>query len=372
LNEAKKFLPKLEKSVENYKSQIKIKTAERKVQHTKYLQLKREWEETIAFLKSFLKLLQENIDGKGGISLVELNENLIKRVGKLGRLEKLAPIFLEMYMENNEANSSSDDNNNNKNENEDNENNNKNGKSDNENNNADEQESVGNNTVISNTTNVKEVNSTLSKIVNKTVTETDKITVNRTKTVTTSKSMTEKLERIRKLVSDLNIKLTLDAKQNDEDEENALKNFNSLIAQFNKIIQQLEINIAKVTKQITEMNLCVKNEMDIMIKATQKQTRNEKLLKIADNTCSDFVKEFVKATKDRLKQIQAVRDILMIIRKRFGEFPPELVKLLNNLTTEFKQYINTTEFKSYEELAKKKIADNERGKELSTSQALSK
>jgi len=341
------------------KNQIKVKTAERKVQHTKYLQLKKEWEETIAFLKSFLKLLQENMDGKGG-SLIELNENLIKRVGKLGRLEKLAPIFLEMYMENNEANKSNNENDNNEN---------------NENNNANEEEVTGNNTVASNqinTTIVNAANSTLSTSVNENVTNTVTETVNQTKTVTASKSMNEKLERIRKLVSDLNIKLTMDAKQNDDDEDNAVKNFNLLIAQFNKIIDQLELNIKKVNQQITAMNLCVKTEMDIMIKATQKQTRNEKLLKIADNTCSDFVKEFVKATKDRLRQIQAVKDILMIIKRRFGQFPTELVKLLSNLTTEFKQYINTTQFKSYEELAKNKTSDNARGKELVTSQALNK
>ena len=54
--------------------------------------------------------------------------------------------------------------------------------------------------------------------------------------------------------------------------------------------------------------------------------------------------------------------------ERFGEIPKELSKMLTDMDTQFKTYINATEFKKYEEITKTRIEDNLNGKKLSSNQ----
>jgi len=305
LDEAKGFLPILEKSVKNYKNQIKTKTEDRKTQHKKYLELKGQWDAAITFLKKFIVMVQAEIDGKvkHDVSFVEVNEKLIKHVGNLGRLDKLAPIFIEM-----------------------------------------EALAVTQSSAAKNST---------AAIVKKTI-----------KTYSTT-TKNKRLAKILQLVTDLSTKMMSDSKQNDTEENQAVKNFEALVKKFSEILKEISANVKKVKAQIIKMNSCVKTEDAVMVIASEKLTRNEKLLQIADKTCLDFVKGFVSATKNRYREIKSIKDILVIVEKRFGEFPSSLKAMLSNLKAKFKNIVNQTQFVKYEEIVKTTFKDNKRGKILS-------
>jgi hypothetical protein len=366
LVEGKKFLPQLESSVSDYKSQIKIKTDERTVQHKKYIDLQKEWETAITFLKSFLKKIEESLDGKKTTAtFIQLNEDLIKHVAKLGRLESLVPIFLALEGNVKTDNSFTVDS----------------GTGDDEKDDADDivvgkkvsnstqkitnstKQIVSNalkNVIAKNNTNITiPINST-ADVIKKNFSIITKNIIVKPKPLTTSK-----MDNLQRIVNDLVIQLVADSKENDMEEIRMIKSYENLVVEFNKIITQLMDNIARVKKQMTEMDACVKREMAIMTTASEKKIRNEKLMSMADRTCLDFVKEFVVATNSRYRQIESVNEILAIIKKRFGEFPPSLVKMINEMESQFKNYINTTQFKKFEDITKTKIADNTSGRALS-------
>jgi len=160
-------------------------------------------------------------------------------------------------------------------------------------------------------------------------------------------------------------KLIVDAKQNDIDEAKAQAAFEKVKAQLLKIIAKLREDIKKTKTQITNMNACVASEGKIMTTANNKRSRNHKLLVLAGKTCTDFAKEFVAATKNRLSEMKVITEILKIMKKRFGELPTELVSYLEATKAGFRVYINSTQFQRYEEYVQKHIADSIRGKKLS-------
>jgi len=174
------------------------------------------------------------------------------------------------------------------------------------------------------------------------------------KTVSTLKSQ---------LTSLLN-KLVVDSKQNDIDEAKALAAFEKVKAQLTAIITRLTKDIAKTNSQITAMNACVANEGKIMATSNAKLSRNNKLLVLAGKTCTDFTREFITATKNRLSEMKVIAEILKIMEKRFGELPHNLVQYLHATKAGFKVYVNSTQFHKYEEYVQKHVADNLRGKKL--------
>lgn len=440
----KKFLPMLESSVSDYKNQIKYKTEERNVQHKQFLQLKQEWKDTISFLKGFSKKIEETSQGKSKSSFIQLNEDLIRHVAKIGRLENLIPIFLELEasvpITNTNSSSSIDKKSNStknmtrtikaynklykikgtktvpketlnktssnkiKKDEIKNKINNTNRGSLTLNKNGSKNSTVANVTFNKNSEKLNITKSSVSPLkisaLNATVSNQEKkiVPVSRTagasinsgtKIVTVADSSINqsniniptnvtpstndtiivepdlKLDYLKRVVDKLIAQLVADSMQNDVDESNMQIAFEKLIIEFNKIISQIENNISKIKTQIEDMDMCIKTETVIMLTASAKKIRNEKLLALADTTCVDFVNSFVGATKSRYRQIEVMKDILAIIKKRFEEMPPELSKQLMNMDLQFKRYINTTEFKKYEEIAKTKFEDNQNGKALS-------
>jgi len=165
---------------------------------------------------------------------------------------------------------------------------------------------------------------------------------------------------LRKLLN----RLVVDSKQNDIDEQKAQAAFDKVKAALLKIIDKLHKDIGKTKKQITAMSSCVANEGKIMATANSKLSRNAKLLNLAGKTCTDFTKEFINATKNRLSEMQVISQILVIMKKRFGELSTELVDYLNATKAGFKAYINSTPFKQYQDYVQQHIADNVSGKNL--------
>ena len=333
---SKKFLPELESSVLDFKNQIKIKTDERNRQHIEYLALQKEWETAISFLKSFSKKIQDS-DNKNS-SFLQLGEDLIRHVSKLGRLDFMVPIFLQLQGNTLSASTAS---------------------------------SGGSvlNSTVSNQTNSSGASSMSSKVNSKVSNSTsNQSNVNRIPNNDSNEAKPlsdSQLENLKKVVDRLVNQLVADSAQSDANEAILQKNYEQLVVDLNLVIKQLDANILSIKKQMNDMDVCMKNELVIMNLATAKKTRNEKLLSMASSTCTDFLKEFVDSTQSRYRQIESMKNIIEIIKKRIGEIPEELYKQMTNMNKQFKAYVNATEFKKYVEITKITIDDNVNGKELS-------
>jgi len=174
----------------------------------------------------------------------------------------------------------------------------------------------------------------------------------------------DKLTTLSNLVLDLKTQLVTDQKVATIQERKQEKLFQALKKNLDAIIVQLNHNIQRTKSQIISMTACVANEKVIMYDASSKKHRNSKLLKLALITCKDFAKEFVVATKGRKDEIAVIGQIIQIVKKRFGEIDPTLLKNLNNLGKKFTAFVNATEFKKYQDYVKVSVADNMSGKSL--------
>jgi len=170
---------------------------------------------------------------------------------------------------------------------------------------------------------------------------------------------------LRKQISNLRNRLVADSHQNDLNEQNAQKLFDKFKANMVRLISVLTNDINRTKQQITLMTNCVANETAVLTKAASKIARNDALMKAAQHTCSDFTKEFVAATKNRLEEINTVNTIIKICAKRFGELPKELISYLKEIKNKFRAYVNSSVFHKYVKYVQKHVADNAEGKKLS-------
>ena len=174
---------------------------------------------------------------------------------------------------------------------------------------------------------------------------------------------------IKSLVSHLNNlknKLIVDSRQNDLNEQKAVKIFNQLRVRLTAIINKLASDISRTVAQIREMKNCVATEGAIMSTANNKVLRNRRLKNSAGHTCADFARTFVDATRNRRAEIVTIREVMVICQKRFGQLPNDLVTYLNQVKNQFKVYVNSTVFIRYVAYVEKHIADNIYGKSLAS------
>jgi len=336
---AKGFLPDLEKAVVSYKAQIKIKTEEREVQHKKYLELRKEWENAISFLKSFVNKIDNAVNNGKPTALLQLNEMLIKHASKLGKIKDIVPIFIAIEQTINSSTKISQK----------------------------VASSISSGTVVSNSTNtsISSVNSQTKSagFMKETTQNITNTTINTS--IIEQPLSDNKLINLKIVVQKLVTQLAADCHEADVQEDNLQKSFETLIQEFNLIISELEQSITRIKIQIKEMESCIASESAIMSSSSQKENRNQKLLFLAERTCTDFIKSFVDATNNRARQVEVVKDIIVIIKRRFGELPPNFMNELNTTDGHFKEYINSTQFQDYVEIVQFKMADNLRGRQLS-------
>jgi len=180
----------------------------------------------------------------------------------------------------------------------------------------------------------------------------------------TNKAGDDKLAGLSALVENLKNQLVVDQKMAQVEEARQQKLFEELKENIHDILKALGKNIDRTSKQIVSMNACVASEKAIMYAAASKMSRNEKLLKLGLTTCTDFAKEFVSATKNRLAEINVLKQIIAIIKKRYGQLNPKMVGLINGMADDFVKYMNLPEFKAYQEYVKVRIAENKHGEVL--------
>ena len=158
--------------------------------------------------------------------------------------------------------------------------------------------------------------------------------------------------------------LEKDNKTNEETEKKAAEVFALYEAKLSAIINTLAINIKRTQKQIQDMLKCIATEDAIIAEATMKLGRNTTLRDNARKMCESFNGEFIQATLNRLDEIETMKDILIIVQKRFANLPKDLVSYLETIKSSFQEYVNSTEFKAFVEYERIQHKDNVVGKEL--------
>jgi hypothetical protein len=170
--------------------------------------------------------------------------------------------------------------------------------------------------------------------------------------------------KLNKALNDLFQVLEKDNKTNEETEKKAAEVFALYEAKLSAIINTLAINIKRTQKQIQDMLKCIATEDTIIAEATMKLGRNTTLRDNARRMCKSFNGEFIEATLNRLDEIQTMKDILVIVHKRFANLPKDLVAYLESIKSGFEEYVNSTEFKAFVEYERIQHKDNVEGKEL--------
>jgi len=176
-------------------------------------------------------------------------------------------------------------------------------------------------------------------------------------------------QRLIGLLTQLLNRLVADSKNNDEDEAKAAAVFEVYRTRLTKVIATLDANIARVEAQIKKMRNCMDVEGGVMTTAAKKLARNKKLRYDAVRMCHAFNTEFIEATKNRLNEIETMKQILDIVAKRFKRLPKDLVAYLESVANGWRAYINSTPFKEFLEYQRKTFQVNKRGKLLSESNA---
>jgi hypothetical protein len=95
LKSARKDLPELESALRMYQGELKKAIAQRKRERKMYLQRKRDFEQGIAFVETFIKFVSKEFKGSfKTFSFVEQSEQLLRHATKLGLLNEAVPVLL--------------------------------------------------------------------------------------------------------------------------------------------------------------------------------------------------------------------------------------------------------------------------------------
>jgi Txe/YoeB family toxin of Txe-Axe toxin-antitoxin module len=175
--------------------------------------------------------------------------------------------------------------------------------------------------------------------------------------------------KLRTALTTLLARIQTDNNANEKAEKLAAAAFKKYSARLNKVINTLRRNIQRVKKQIVAMTKCVEHETQILKLAAKKQARNAVLKANAAKMCKSFNKEFIEATYNRLNEIKTMKEILVIVAKRFKDLPKDLVKYLEEVKDGWVVYVNSTKFKKFVEYERTRYAVNKRGKLLGSANA---
>jgi len=96
-----------------------------------------------------------------------------------------------------------------------------------------------------------------------------------------------------------------------------------------------------------------------------KSQRNTKLKNAAQVTCGDFAREFLEATKVRNQEIEVVKQIVLILKRRYGDIDHDVTKAIVSANEALNDYKDNTTFVRYVEYVIHHIDDNAHGRELS-------
>ena len=100
LKSSRKDLPELEAALRMYQSELKKAIEHRAREKKMYEQRKRDFEQGIAFVEAFIKVVSKEFKGSfKTFSFVEHSEQLLRHVSKLGLIEEAVPVLLALATE---------------------------------------------------------------------------------------------------------------------------------------------------------------------------------------------------------------------------------------------------------------------------------
>jgi DNA repair exonuclease SbcCD ATPase subunit len=170
--------------------------------------------------------------------------------------------------------------------------------------------------------------------------------------------------KLKVTLNNLLLRIQGDWATNEQIERDAVVAFQKLKTRLEKAIATLKKNIERTKKQITAMEKCIVDETKVITSANGKFARNDRLKRSAETMCAQFASEFVHATNSRIEEISVIRQILVIIEKRFGQLPADLKMYLETVENGWVEYRNSTEFKAFVAYKIKHLKGSKHGRSL--------
>jgi len=140
--------------------------------------------------------------------------------------------------------------------------------------------------------------------------------------------------------------------------------FDAFLIKVNQNIHDLEANIKTLQAQIKSNQECVARETAIIKEAAAKAGRNADLKEKAIKMCAKFVQEVQEAQKARHTEVEVVKQILGLMKVRFGKVPQRMVDYLNSVENGFAEYENKTKLIAYKVYKYMALKENALGKDI--------
>lgn len=173
----------------------------------------------------------------------------------------------------------------------------------------------------------------------------------------TAKSLVEKLNS---LLNTLNVDLQTIINT----ENSRIVDFNAFIVKVDANIRQLVASLKTLALQILTNSACVKREQAIINTANAKRARNDNLAKKASKMCKEFADEALEAIRARGQEIQVVKQIMELLRVRFGTLPQNLLTYVASIEAGFAEYQNRTKLIAFNVYQKADIRENALGSSI--------
>jgi hypothetical protein len=185
--------------------------------------------------------------------------------------------------------------------------------------------------------------------------------------VSTGENNENVIEQLKTTLASLQDRLQDSWNKNEKSEKSNIHTYTKYATQLTVTLGKLDATLKALENQIVDMSVCAKEEALINKTALSKLSRNESLKKSGQDMCDKFDKQYVDSTKAKVLEVSLFKEILAIIDSRFKNVPEDLHTYLQNVEEGWKDYINSTEFKKFEEYKHKTIENSFHGQELATS-----
>ena len=182
--------------------------------------------------------------------------------------------------------------------------------------------------------------------------------------VSTGENNENIVEQLKTTLAGLQNRLQDSWENNEKFEKANHSTYTKYASQLATTLDKLDANLKALEKQIIDMTVCVTEEALINKTALSKLSRNESLKKSGQDMCDKFDKQYVDSTKAKVLEVSLFKEILVIMDSRFKNVPEDLRTYLQNVENGWKDYVNSTEFKKFEEYKHKTVENSFHGQEL--------
>eukprot|EP01016_Furgasonia_blochmanni_P045272 TRINITY_DN635_c0_g1_i8.p1 TRINITY_DN635_c0_g1~~TRINITY_DN635_c0_g1_i8.p1 ORF type:complete len:467 (-),score=147.86 TRINITY_DN635_c0_g1_i8:1309-2709(-) len=123
-------------------------------------------------------------------------------------------------------------------------------------------------------------------------------------------------DRVRELLLKLQDDINAQIEDWHEKERKAVVRYDNLMKVLNDLLAVLRVQANKLVIYISDMNVCVTEEEEIVNTASAKKVRNSYLLERAHDMCAAFEEEYYQVSSERQKELNIIRQILTYIKEK--------------------------------------------------------